>query len=173
MQGRLKFIKHGEARVGFVGFDGHAGDAFDEIDDVVVGFQGDAGEGEVGVVVDAGLIGIEALGFLGGGGFGEGHLGDVELLPGVEPEFWGNFGKGVGLDGFVVEMPVGEVAAGLGEFLVDRRLLGERDAGQHPHGVKKSIWRYGLRVISGQRSTSDRVEIRPSSFGSILLSPPP
>ena len=124
------------------------------VDDVVVGIERDAIEGEVGVVVDAGLVSLEAGGLLGGRRLGEGHLGDVEFLPGVEAEFGRNLGERVWIDGFVVEMPVGKVAASLREFLVIGRFLGERDAWEHLLEVRGEA----AAVFRGMQDAIDVVE---------------
>lgn len=138
------------------------------VDDVVVGFQRDAIEGEEGVVMDAGLVRLESGGFLRGRGLGEGHLGDVELLPRIEAEFRGDFGKRVRLAGFVVEMPLGEGAAGFGEFFVVRRLLGERDARQHLLEVRGGA----AAVFRGMQDAIDIVEKIQISFVVEILTHP-
>ena len=124
------------------------------VDDVIVGFQRDAIEGEVGVVVDAGLVRLEAGVFLGGRGLSEGHFGDVELLPWVEAEFRGDFGERIWFDGFVVEMPLGEGAASLGEFPVVRRLLSQRNAREHLLEIRGEA----AAVFRGMQDAIDVVE---------------
>jgi hypothetical protein len=104
--------------------------------------------------VDAGLVRLELHSFLGGRGFGESHLADVELLLGVEAEFQANFGERVWLAGFVVEMPLGEGAVGLGELFVIRRFLGQRGARQHRLEVLGKV----AVIVCGMQDATDVVE---------------
>lgn len=120
---------------GFVGGDGLAfHDPFDggfAVDDVVVGFEGDVAEGDMGIVVDDGFVGKA---FAGGGvfGFAEAHFGDAEVVGGelFGREFAGVEGDGVFGGAFVVEMEVGEAAAGLAEGAEGLDAFDGGDAGQ-------------------------------------------
>lgn len=119
----------------FVGGDGLAfHDPFDggfAVDDVVVGFERDVAEGDVGIVVDDGLVG-NAFSAGGVGGFAETHLGDAEMLGGehVGREFAGVEGDGVGFDAFVVQVEVGELSSGAGKGPEGVGAFDGGDAGQ-------------------------------------------
>jgi hypothetical protein len=75
-------------------------------------------------------------------GLGEGHFPDFVEFPRVEAEFVGGFLHVIGLNGFVVEVPVGEVAARLGEGFVVGPLFGQRDTGEHFFQVGGEALRY-------------------------------
>ena len=120
---------------GFVGGDGLAfHDPFDggfAVDDVVVGFGGDVAEGDVGIVVDDSFVGKAFAGF-GVFGFAETHFGDVEVVGGelFGREFACVEGDGILFGAFVVEMQVGEAAAGLAEGAEGFDAFDGGDAGQ-------------------------------------------
>ena len=110
----------GDAAV-FVGGDGLAfHDPFEgglAVDDVVVGGEGDVFEGDALVVDDGGFV-VDAFAGLRVAGFGELHFGDpvVGVGQGVGGGLAGVEGDaGVEGYGFVVQVPMGEIAAGLGE----------------------------------------------------------
>lgn len=114
----------------FVGGDGLAfHDPVDggfAVDDVVVGFKGNAGDGDVLVVDHGGLV-VDALAGLRVFALGVLHLDDSKLL-GFQsrqfPDAAGEFERdGMALYGLVVQMPVSQIPPRLCEFLKVVELL--------------------------------------------------
>lgn len=134
------------------------------VDDVVVGVLGDVGDGDVGVVDDAGFVEAVAVGFLLRGGAGVGHLLDAVEVEGFESEFVAFDGDaGMGRNGLVVEVEFGEVASGLGEGLVVGGFRGERDAGEH-------LLEVGGEALAVFRAVEDAVDVVEDVFLGDLLS---
>lgn len=110
----------------------------------------------MGVVEDGGLV-VDGLVGLGVAGFGELHLLHAVVLglEGLEGVLAGVEGdSGVGGDGFVVEVPMGEVAAGFGEGLEISEALHGGYAGE----FLAEVVGVAAAVVGGVQQAVDVVE---------------